>query len=275
MNKVGGDFFAATGINFLRGRNFGPQDVPNTGRTAIINETAARDFFGDEDPVGRKVRLGGDNNVEIVGVVRDSRYRRVREAAPRIAYFSFQQEQRPSGARTLYLRTAGDPINFIAVLRREIQALDKDLPLYNVKTFLDQKNESLSRERLIATLSGFFGVLALLLASIGLYGVTAYGVLRRTREIGIRMSLGAQRGIILRMVLKDCLGMVAAGVAVGLPLSLWLSKIVSSQLFGVAPGDVISIGGATLILTVVAALAGYLPALRASRVDPMVALRYE
>jgi ABC-type antimicrobial peptide transport system permease subunit len=144
-----------------------------------------------------------------------------------------------------------------------------------VKTFAEQKAESLARERLTATLSGFFGALALLLASIGLYGVMAYGVLRRTREIGIRMSLGAQRAAVMWMVLRGSLAMVAGGIAVGLPLSLWLSRVVTTLLFGVSPGDPATLVAAVLVLAVVAVLAGLVPALRASRVDPMVALRYE
>jgi predicted permease len=242
---------------------------------AIINQTAARHFFGEEDPLTKKVRLGGVENVEIVGIARDSKYRSIREDSPRIAYTSFGQDERPAGERTIYIRTAGDPLPLVAALRREVQALDHDLPLYNVKTFGEQKSESLARERLIATLSGFFGALALVLASIGLYGVMAYGVQRRTREIGIRMSLGAMRGRVVWMVLRDCLLMVAMGIVLGIPLSLWLSGLVTSQLFGVAPGDPMTIAVAVFLLTAVAALAGYLPAYRASRIDPMTALRCE
>jgi predicted permease len=274
MNESGGDFLQAAGGGLVRGRDFGPQDTPSSPKVALITETAARYFFGEEQAVGRKVLLG-KQEVEIVGIVRDSKYRSVREQTPRIAYFSFDQDQRPVGERTIYVRTGGDPLAFAAVLRREVQALDKDLPLFNLKTFADQKAESLARERLTATLSGFFGALALLLASIGLYGVMAYGVLRRTREIGIRMSLGAQRAAVMWMVLRGSLAMVAGGIAVGLPLSLWLSRVVTTLLFGVSPGDPATLVAAALVLTVVAVLAGLVPALRASRVDPMLALRYE
>jgi ABC-type antimicrobial peptide transport system permease subunit len=141
--------------------------------------------------------------------------------------------------------------------------------------YSDLVDRGLLRERLIATLSAFFGALALLLVAVGLYGVIAYGVQRRTREIGIRMSLGAERGVVMRMVLRDCLVMVAAGATIGIPLGLWFSKLVASQLFGVSPGDSVTILTATVLLFAVAALAGYLPARRASRVDPIVALRYE
>jgi ABC-type antimicrobial peptide transport system permease subunit len=215
------------------------------------------------------------DGVEIIGIVRDSKYRGVREETPRIAYKSFSQDERPSGERTVYIRTAGHPLALVSALRREVQTLDRDLPVYNVKTFAEQKSESLARERLIATLSGFFGVLALVLASIGLYGVMAYSVQRRAREIGIRMSLGAMRGSVVWIVLRDCLLMVGIGIALGAPVSIWLSRLVTSQLFGVAPGDPATIVVAALSLTVVAALAGYLPAYRASRIDPMTALRCE
>jgi predicted permease len=274
-NKIEGDFFQAAGGAIVRGRDFRPQDTPASPKVAIINQTAARHFFAEEDPLGKKVRLSGVENVEIVGIARDSKYRSIREETPRIAYTSFGQDERPPGERTIYIRSTGDPLPLVAALRREVQALDHDLPLYNVKTFAEQKSESLARERLIATLSGFFGALALVLASIGLYGVMAYSVQRRTREIGIRMSLGAMRGRVVWMVLRDCLLMVAMGIAVGIPLSLWLSRLVTSQLFGVAPGDPVTIAVAAFILTAVAALAGYLPAHRASRIDPMAALRCE
>jgi predicted permease len=275
LNKIEGDFFQAAGGAILRGRDFGPRDTVSRPKVAIINQTAARHFFAEEDPLGKKVRLSGVENVEIVGIARDSKYRNVREETPRIAYTSLGQDERPPGERTIYIRTAGDPLPLVAALRREVQTLDHDLPLYNVKSFAEQKSESLTRERLIATLSGFFGALALVLASIGLYGVMAYSVQRRTREIGIRMSLGAMRGRVVWMVLRDCLLMVAMGIALGIPLSLWLSRLVTGQLFGVTPGDPVTLAVAALMLTAVAALAGYLPAHRASRIDPMAALRCE
>lgn len=274
VHKVSGDFFRASGTTLAEGRSFGPQDTVANPKVVVINETAARDYFQGENPVGAKAQVAG-TEVQVVGVSRDSKYRSVREETPRIVYLSLDQDETPGGNRTLYLRTAGDPNALMAALRNEIQALDKDLPLYNVKTFADQKAESLAQERLIATLSGFFGALALLLASIGLYGVMAYGVLRRSREIGIRISLGAPRASVQWMVLRECLVMVALGVTIGAPLSYWLSKLVAGQLFGVSPGDPVTLAAATAVLLGAAALAGYLPAWRASRVDPLVALRYE
>jgi ABC-type antimicrobial peptide transport system permease subunit len=156
-----------------------------------------------------------------------------------------------------------------------VHALDSSLPLFNIKTLAEQKSESLVQERLLAKLSGFFGALALLLASIGLYGVMAYNVVRQTREIGIRMALGASRQALLLMVLRDGLLMVAIGVAAGIPLSLWLSRLVRGLLFGVAAHDPSTLMTSALILMTVAALASYLPARRASRVEPIVALRCE
>jgi predicted permease len=274
MNFVGGDFFRATGTKLLRGRDFLPTDN-SSQLVIIITETAAKHFFPGEEALGKKVRFGGHDGVEIIGIAADAKYDSVREDTPRIAYLSFDESPWPVSERTVYLRTTGATRPLINSLRREVQTLDSSLPIYGVKTFAEQKLESLAPDRLLATLSTFFGGLALLLASIGLYGVMASNVQRRTREIGIRMSLGATRSSVLWMVMRSCLWLVAAGIAGGIALSLVLSKLLTSLLFGVPPRDPVAIVAAAVVLTIVAALAGYIPARRASRVDPIIALRYE
>jgi predicted permease len=274
VNDITPNFLETAGIAIVAGRDFRRNDTPTSPAVAIINEAAARYFFGDESPVGKHARVGRQD-VEIVGVAKDSKYRSVREETPRTAFLDFDQEQRPNSDRTLYVRTARDPIQTAAAVRHEVQALDKDLPLFNVKTFARQRDESLAEERLVATLSGFFSSLALLLACIGLYGVMAYGVVRRTREIGIRMSLGAQRPTMLWMMFRETLLLVFVGIAIGIPAVLGVARLIRNQLFGVTPTDAGTLAVATLILLGVALLAGYIPALRAARVDPMVALRYE
>ncbi|HEV2689371.1 MAG TPA: FtsX-like permease family protein, partial [Bryobacteraceae bacterium] len=275
VNDISPRFLETAGIALLAGRDFGKQDVPTSPAGAIINEAAARYFFGSENPIGKRVRLGRQEGVEIIGLAKDSKYRSLREETPRTAYLDFDQQERANSERTLYVRTVRDPIQLAAAVRREVQAIDKDLPLFNVKTFAEQRDESLVEERLVATLCGFFSTLALLLACIGLYGVMAFGVVRRTREIGIRMSLGAQRTAVLWMVFRETVLLVMAGVALGIPAVLGAARLIRNQLFGVAPTDAGTITVATLVLLCVALVAGYLPALRAARVDPMVALRYE
>jgi predicted permease len=274
MNFVGGDFFRATGTRLLRGRNFLPTDT-GAQLVIIITETAAKHFFPGEEALGRKVRFGGHDGVEIIGIAADSKYASVREDTPRIAYVSFDESPFPVSERTVYVRTKGDTRPLMNAVRREVQTLDSNLPIYGLKTFAQQKLESLAPDRLLATLSTFFGGLALLLASIGLYGVMASSVQRRTREIGIRMSLGATRSSVLWMVMRSCLLLVGAGIGGGVALSLVLSKLLTTLLFGVPPRDPLAIVAAAIVLTIVAALAGYIPARRASRVDPIIALRYE
>jgi predicted permease len=274
-NTVDPGLFGIAGIPIVRGRGFGPQDTPTSGRVAILSETAARYFFGDTEPIGRKVFMGGRTELEIIGIARDSKYRGVREDTPRIGYYDLAQADPPVVERTIYLRTAGDPTARAAALRAAIRGLDRKLPVYFMKTFDQQKDESLVRERMIATLSGFFGVLALLLAAIGIYGVMAYAVLRRTREIGIRMSLGAARREVIVMVLRDALVMAAAGIVVGVPLARWLARFVATQLYGVKPTDPATLAAACTVLAGVSLLAAAIPAWKASRVDPVIALRCE
>jgi len=275
-NTVGGDFFRAVGIRILRGRDFGPQDAPDRPMVAVINETAARYFFGDQEVIDRGVTLG-KNTVTIIGIASDSKYRSVREDTPRVLYTSSDQDTSPGigDERTVYLRTSGDPSRYASVLRGAVRDLGKELPVYNLKTFADQKAESLVRERLLATLSGFFGGLALLLAAIGLYGVIAFAVVRRTREIGIRVSLGAARATVVWMVLRGALGMVLAGIGAGLAVARWLSQWVTAELYGVDSNDPASLAAACAVLTAVAILAAFFPAWKATRLDPLVALRYE
>jgi ABC-type antimicrobial peptide transport system permease subunit len=197
----------------------------------------------------------------------------VRGEPPNVVYVPF--EQNLGEPMTLYVRTTGDAAKIAATIRREVQAVDAKVPVYNVRTLETQLDESLSQERLVATLSSWFGAFALLLASIGLYGVLAYGVTRRTNEIGLRLALGAERGGVIWMVLREALVLVALGIAIGVPAALALGRMVSSLLYGLKPTDPLTISSAVIILFGVAGVASYLPARRASRVDPMVALRYE
>jgi predicted permease len=267
-------FFETMGIPVRLGRDFAPQDRVGSPRVVIINETFARRYFVGQSPVGRYVKVG-DVPMQIVGVTADSKYRGLRDAVPNTAYLPLGQGQTHAGTeRTLYVRTWGDPADSAPQIREQVRALDQNLPV-EISMFSDLVDEDLVQERMLATLSGFFGGLALVLTATGLYGVIAYGTQRRTREIGVRMALGAEQGSIYRMVLRDGLLMVALGVAAGVPVSFWLSRLVTRLLFEVSPGDPYTFICAVALLTIVAAAAGYLPARRASRINPTEALRYD
>jgi predicted permease len=272
LRIVGPRFFETMGIAIRLGRDFTPEDQASAAKVAVINETLARKYFPGTSPIGKRIGVSGARR-EIVGVIADTKYRNLRENFTNTVYMPLAQAQTGTG-RTLHVRTFAGPAGMSAAVREQLRALDKNLPV-EIGLFSDLVDDSLAQERLIAALSGFFAGLALLLTATGLYGVIAYSVQRRTREIGIRMSLGARRAAVLWMVLRDCLLLAGLGVAVGIPVSVWLSQFVARQLFGVAPGDLTTIAAAAAFLIVVAALAGYLPARRASRVDPMVALRCE
>ena len=273
VRVVGPRFFETMGIQLRAGRDFSAMDTAEAPRVAIINETTARKYFAGRDPIGTRVGVDA-STAEIVGVIADTKYRGLREAIPNTVYLPLTQARSFGSERTLHVRTSADPSAMIASLREQIRALDGSLPV-KLRPFAAVVDATLERERLVATLCGFFAAVALLLTSTGLYGLIAHNVQRRTREIGIRMSLGAERVAVLWMVLRDCLVLVALGVVVAAPLSVWLSRLVKNQLFGVSPGDPVTTSAATAVLMAVAALAGYLPARRASCVDPAIALRYE
>jgi len=268
-------FFETMGTPLLQGRDFNLGDNENAQPVAVINEAAARHYFPDESPIGKRF-LWLKKEIEIVGVVKDAKHYGLREQAPRMFYLPLFQRGRPN---FLAARVAGDPMGkgagIIAALRDEARAVDPKLSLLEITTLSAQVDASLVQERLIATLSGFFGLLALSLSSVGLYGVMSYTVSRRTAEIGIRMALGASAGRVMRMVLRETLLWVALGVALGLGAALATTRWVESLLFGLKPNDPLTIGLAATVLLAVAAVAAYLPARRASRVDPMAALREE
>jgi len=274
FNHVAPQFFATFGMTLLSGRDFSAQDTPDSPKVVIINEKLAHCFFGNADPVGKHVSLEDLKDLEIVGVVADAKYRNLREQAPQTVYLPLSQSS-SMVQRTFCVRASGIPRNLITRIRHEVRGLDPNLPVFDIKTFEDQVNESVSQERLVATLSSFFGFFALLLAALGLYGVMAYSVARRTREIGIRMALGAQTGNVLRLVLRETLLLVLIGIALGLPAALAATRLTKGLLFGLTATDPFTIALATLVMIAVASLAAWMPARRAARVDPMVALRCE
>jgi predicted permease len=270
--------FAALGIPLVAGRDFSPQDSGGVEKVAVINESMARRFFGDENPLGRRFGFGRPENgskLEIIGVVKDAKYTSLREPSRPMFYLPFAQAQTGRGQMTLVVRTTGDHAPFAAAIQHEARALDPAMPMFGVETLAAQVDASLVQERLVATLSSVFGLLALLLACIGLYGVMAYDVARRTHEIGIRMALGARERRVVRLVLGETLWLVGIGMIIGLGAALAATRWVKSLLFGLQPHDPLTIGLAVFVLLAVAAFAGYLPARRASRVDPMVALRHD
>lgn len=278
LNFVGSGYFETLGTQVILGRDFGPEDVPRSIPVALINQTMARRFFGDRNPLGKHFRLGpalGKSDYEILGVVGDAKYLSLREKVPPTAYFYMPQLPQGVGGVTFEVRSAVPPLSLAPQVRVLIQKVEPQLSAGEFNTLADQVDQSLYQEKMMSHLSSFFGVLALALACIGLYGIMAYAVTRRTNEIGIRLALGAERANIMRMVLREALVLAAIGVAIGLP-SAWLAtRSITSLLYGLKATDPQTVAAATLLMAAVAALAGYLPARRATKVDPMVALRCE
>ncbi len=280
--RVGPKFFETMGIPLIFGRTISPRDTETSPKVAVINEAMAHRYFAGQDPLGQKFRWAGDKTgtqIEIVGVVRDAKYASLRRDVAPTVYVSYLQNLQAVGAVHFEVRIAQNPSDLIPVVHRLVQEIDKNLPLYEVKTQSQQIDQSLFRERLIARLSSFFGLLALLLACVGIYGLMSFGVTQRTSEIGIRMALGAQRSDVLRMVMRETVVLVALGVSIGIPAALaatrLTSSLISSLLFGLKATDPVSLTIAAIVMASVALLAGYIPARRATKVDPMVALRYE
>jgi predicted permease len=269
------DYFTSLALPILRGRDLMPQDQRNSQPVAVINETMARVLYPNRNPVGARFAFAGDRQpVEVVGIVKDARYGSLREPVTPMFYQTFAQARTGRGQMTLHVRTANAAAVAPSVLR-EMQELCRDVPTFEMQTLAAQIDAGLLEERLIATLCSFFAGLGLLLAVIGLYGLIAYAVARRTHEIGIRLALGAQRREVIWLVLRETFTLVAAGIAVGVPMALAAARLVSHSLFGLNATDPVTIAIATALLLAAAALAGYVPAHRAARVDPMNALRHE
>jgi predicted permease len=293
MNAVSPHFFETLGIPMVAGRDFTDQDNPTFTpdprekpdpklatqgpRLAIVNESFAKKFFANRSAIGERLdrdkEFKMENSLEIIGVVKDVRYFGLREVTEPMIYIPVWREG--AGARTLCVRTSGDASHVVAAIRREAAELDPTIPVTQTLTLADQFDNSIAQERILTMLCGFFGVLAVLLAAIGLYGVMAQAVARRVREIGIRMALGAQASEVRWLILRETALMVGCGAAIGLPAAYFTTRLVDSFLFGLTPQDPVTLAASTLALLAVTALAGYIPARRATRVDPMIALRYE
>jgi predicted permease len=277
-NRVGPDYFATMGIPLISGREFTVADAAGSPKVAIINETMARRFFANRNPVGSHIAFGlGDlirPDIEIVGVVKDSKHATFREEKRPFAYLPYAQEEE-LGSITFYARTDQDIGAIAPALRREVSQRDNNMPIYDLKTLRRQMDESLFADRFLTFLSICFGSLAAALAAIGLYGVMAYTVTRRIREIGIRVALGATQGRVTWLILREVALLALAGLLAGAPLAFALGRAAESLLFDVRAGDPLVFAAASLLLALVALLGGYLPARRAAKVDPMEALRRE
>jgi predicted permease len=269
------NFFDVLGIPIVMGRGVTERDDAAAPKVVVINEAAARKYFPQENPIGRRFgsSLETTSQLEIVGVLHDVKYDSVRDAPPPTMYVPYRQTR--LGSAIFELRTAGEPAGVMGSVRDAARQIDSNLPLTDVSTQIEQVEKRFAQEKLFAQAYTLFGGLALLLASIGLFGLMSYSVARRTNEIGIRMALGAQRLDVLRLVMQESMVLVIVGVAAGLAIAIAASRFVSTLLFGLPPTDVVSMVLAVGVMVLVSALAGYLPARRASRVDPMVALHYE
>jgi len=265
-------FFETTGLPLLSGRDFRQIDSEKAAKVMIVNETMAKKFWPDTDPLGRSF-FDGDTSFEVVGVARNTKYRDLRETPRMTFYLPLAQSYRPS--MNLLVRPAGDPTQIARAIQARLHAIEPALTVFDIRTLFEHVGSSLYVERMESLLLVFFGILALTLTAIGIYGVVAYSVAQRTREVGIRMALGARKRDVLKLILAQGLTLVAWGTAFGLVACYWLSRLVSSQLYGVSAYDPATLASVVAVLIVVAFLATYIPARRATKVDPLVALRYE
>ncbi|HZI61652.1 MAG TPA: ABC transporter permease [Pyrinomonadaceae bacterium] len=277
---IGPNYARTMGIPLLRGREIEIRDTASGPRVAVVNQTFVEKYFKDQNPIGRTFTFDDETDngapLEIVGVIGDVKSADTRKpATPSVFRPILQIQDQSAYTVNIQIRTNGDPAAVTAPVRQMINQIDDKLPIYGVTTMHEQIAERHNQDRLSAQLVSFFGALALILACIGLYGVMAHGVARRTNEIGIRMALGAKGGNIAWMVLRETLVLVAVGLAIGVPAALLSARLIATQLFGLSPTDPLTLIAAAVVLTVVALLAGYVPVRRASRVDPLTALRYE
>jgi predicted permease len=275
MNSLSPGYFAAMGIPVLEGRDFNRLDQKEQATSAIVNRKFADHFFPGQSALGRHVGFGvgpkAKLNIEIVGVVANALYEGPREGIRRQVYI-------PNWGKNgvaFYVRTTAASSSAFAVIRDQVRKLDASMPVYEMKTLEGQLDETLRSDRLIALLAAGFGLLATVLASIGLYGVMAFVVARRRKELGIRLALGAEPGGVIWLVMKEVLLLLAIGLAVGIPSALALGRFVSSQLYGIEGRDPWTAVATVILLAAVSAAAGMIPAHRASRIDPILALRYE
>lgn len=273
VNDVGRRFFETMGVPILTGRPFDQRDGETSQPVVMVNRQFVKEFFPDGNPVGRSLR---NNNVvyEIVGVCGDTPFGRLRVPIPPTFYRLFAQIREP-GAMTFEVRTSARETALMNSVRGAVAGIDKDLPVFDVRTQTEQIDALLSRERLFMALTTTFGALALVLASIGIYGLLAQGVSRRTNEIGIRLALGAARRDVLVMILREASSLAALGAVIGVVAAALLSRYVRTMLFGITPEDPATFFGAVAAVMLVALLAGWIPARKASRLDPMAALRHE
>jgi putative ABC transport system permease protein len=269
------DYFKAMGIPLLRGRVFTEHDTKNSTRVAIINETMAQRYFPDEDPIGKRIHvtMGPETWREIVGIVGDVKQHGLDQATPPQSYEPFAQE--PSSFITLVVRSDSDPTKLSAAIRSQVLALDKEQPVYGITRLEQTLANSVAQQRFSMLLLGIFATVALVLAAVGLYGVMAYSVTQRTHELGIRMALGASSRDVLGLVVGHALALTLIGVGIGLIAAFFLTRLMESLLFGVSATDPVTFAAIAAMLTGVSLLASYIPARRAMKVDPMIALRYE
>jgi predicted permease len=275
-NTVSPGYFDVLRLPLIAGRDFSARDNLQAPKVTIINETMARYFFGNSNPLGKKVGLSPEKppDMEIIGVVKDAKYVSVREEPVRHFYLPMGQQENLFDM-TLHVRTRAESQDIVAQIRRRAHELDPNVPLYNVKKLETTVDESLTQDRLVTWLSGGLAILATLLAALGLYGVIAFSVTRRTREIGIRMALGAKRQDVLSLVVKQVTGLVILGLAGGLLLAWSGSRFVQAILYEVRSTDPAAFLGATLMFLFAAVAAAFFPARKAVRVEPSTALRYE
>jgi macrolide transport system ATP-binding/permease protein len=276
--QTGPDFFTTMEIPVQRGREIEDRDRQGAPPVAVISDLFARTYFGDTDPIGRRIKVGGSSPLEpeIVGVAATARYGGLKGKTPPVVYLSYAQV--PSSQlnhMTFALRTDGDPLRYVSAVRQIVREADARVPLTNIKTQAADIDQTISQEIIFARLCSAFAILALVIACVGLYGTMAYAVARRTREIGIRMALGARRGLVIWLVLREVCVLAILGLGISVPIALGSSRLVESFLFGTKPNDPAALALAVAILLSAALAAGYGPARRASRLDPMIALRHE